>query len=127
MTLTYIASTVRPLLISQASNIFLGVPQGSVLGPTLFLAYINDPTNLTVDGFVFSYADDTAVAFQGKTWKSTYEKVERGLNTISSWLNNNLLTLNFSKTNFICFKYNISQPPDDLNIKIHSCNLPINT
>jgi hypothetical protein len=115
--------------ISEASQISFGVPQGSVLGPTLFLAYINDLTNLIVeDGCVFSYADDTVVVFHGKTWESTYEKAERGLNTVSSWLNTNLLTLNIAKTNFMCFsKYITSQPPDELNIKIHSCTLPINT
>lgn len=113
--------------LSDELNVTFGVPQGSVLGPTLFLIYINDLCNLRgVGGRILSYADDTAIAFTGTTWNEVKVIAEEGLAKVSQWLNNNMLTLNLQKTNFVCFApYNKSQPATDFIIKLHnfsSCN-----
>lgn len=110
---------------SRDLKITFGVPQGSVLGPTLFLAYINDISNLNLDkGQVFSYADDTVVVFHGKTWQSVFGDAKTGLCRVTSYLRTNLLTLNTDKTNFMSFtKYTNSQPSTDLKLKIHNCTL----
>lgn len=110
--------------ISEESDITYGVPQGSVLGPTLFLIYINQLCNMNINkGQVFSYADDTAVVFSGDTWEDVKISAEQGLSKIACWLNSRLLTLNAAKTNYICFtNYNSSQPGYPLNLKIHICN-----
>lgn len=110
--------------ISENVNISYGVPQGSVLGPTLFLVYINGLCNMSVSkGHIFSYADDTAVVFAGTSWSEVRKHTETGLAKIRQWLNSNLLTLNTSKTNFICFTPNIrTQPGIDFTIKIHECS-----
>lgn len=109
---------------SGDADISFGVPQGSVLGPTLFLAYINDLCSLKVNNAkIFAYADDTAVVFSGNSWADVKLKAEEGMNHIAKWLNNNLLTLNATKTNYICFSIsNRSQPDEAFKIKIHSCN-----
>lgn len=109
--------------ISEERPISYGVPQGSVLGPTLFLVYINELCNMSIDaGTVFTYADDTAVVFSGDTWEEVRRAAELGLARIARWLQTNLLTLNTAKTNFICFsKYNSSQPESDFSIRIHNC------
>lgn len=103
-----------------------GVPQGSVLGPTLFLIYINALCNLTINGVrILSYADDTAIIFSSKTWDKVRLEVERGLARVSEWLSENLLTLNTQKTYYVCFtKYANSQPAPDFNIRIHTCRTP---
>jgi hypothetical protein len=109
--------------ISGTVDINYGVPQGSVLGPTLFLIYINELCKMEIEnGQIFAYADDTALVFTGDTWDSVKRSAESGLAKIAKWLNLKLLTLNVSKTNFICFsKYNSTQPDLNFEIKIHSC------
>lgn len=103
-----------------------GVPQGSVLGPTLFLVYINSLCNMTLEnGRVFSYADDTAVVFTGDTWDSVYKSAEMGLAKIAIWLNSHLLSLNTTKTKYIAFtKYKNTQPGLHHSLRIHSCHNP---
>lgn len=115
--------------ISQNKNVTCGVPQGSVLGPTLFLIYINDLCNLCIsDAKIFAYADDTAVVFSGTSWNSAFRSTEIGMCGVGEWLHVNQLTLNTSKTNYICFGIrNNIQTKEDLSIKIHNCNSLSNT
>ena len=112
--------------ISDDVNVTFGVPQGSVLGPTLFLVYINDLCKQELPfGKIFSYADDTAIVFVGNNWEQARVNAEAGLAGIAQWLNMNLLTLNTQKTNYICFSIrDLSQPADDFNIRIHDCFNP---
>lgn len=109
--------------ISNESSVTYGVPQGSVLGPTLFLIYINSLCNMKINsGRVFSYADDTAIVFVGSTWDSVRHSAEAGLAEIGNWLKANLLTLNTEKTNYIAFtNYSSSQPDTNFKIQIHHC------
>lgn len=116
-------------VVSEDVSVTYGVPQGSVLGPTLFLLYINDLCNMTIeDGHIFSYADDTAIVFSGHSWTDVKNKAEKGLVMVNEWLKNNLLSLNIAKTNYICFTmYNRTQPDSMFNITIHKCNLSSQT
>jgi hypothetical protein len=104
-----------------------GVPQGSVLGPTLFLIYINDLTELELsNGRVISYADDTALLFHGNSWNDVFSKAQFGIDLVTKWLNTNLLTLNIKKTNYITFSLaKACQPDTNLKLIVHTCNKEI--
>ena len=108
---------------SEEASITFGVSQGSVLGPTLFLIYMNDLCSIKiVNAIILSYADDTAIIFAGESWEAVRHSAETGLAQVAQWLQHNLLTLNASKTNFLCFSmYNNSQPQSDFSLKIHGC------
>lgn len=110
---------------SSESKIKNGVPQGTVLGPILFLIYINDLCNFVIPGKIVSYADDTAIIVDGNHWKETFSKATDCISLISTWLKYNKLVLNYSKTFYLPFYKTIkNKPKDNLKIRIHntSCN-----
>ena len=89
--------------ISSKQNLTCGVPQGSVLGPLLFLLYIND-IYTTSSKFKFHlFADDTDLLYADKNLKSLDTMVNTELVKVSDWLHANKLTLNTKKSNYVIF------------------------
>lgn len=111
---------------SEEVEVTHGVPQGSIVGPTLFLAYINDLCQLEFEGGrIFTFADDTALFFQGDTWTSTFELAQAGFNRVNKWLNCNFLSLNVLKTKYISFALKTNGiAPESHKITAHRCDLP---
>jgi hypothetical protein len=81
-----------------------GVPQGSVLGPLLFIVYANDLANSSKLGEFVTYADDTNVIYSHIDPNELSALVNSELKYVSSWFSNNKLAVNVEKTNFIVFK-----------------------
>lgn len=72
---------------SDYAEIKFGVPQGSVLGPTLFLTYINDLCSLKLrNARIFTFADDTSIIFYADSWNQVGQIAQEGLDKIGDWL-----------------------------------------
>ena len=83
--------------LSHKLPIKCGVPQGSILGPLLFLIFINDLPNCFNSGTVAMYADDTTVTFSAENTASLEFQINKELGSLENWLIANKLSLNISK------------------------------
>jgi hypothetical protein len=108
--------------VSDSALVVTGVPQGSVLGPVLFLIYINDIYNLNTHSSISSFADDTALLNTNKNKEQAYRNVEADLSLIGDWFVENLLTLNATKSNHIDFSLKKDTEPLSSNLVMHSCS-----
>ena len=102
---------------SSLGFIKCGVPQGSILGPLLFLLYINDLSSVCKHAFPILFADDTNLFLSGKDGSSLSQTMTSELAQISDWLKANKLSLNIKKTHYMLFSGG-KRPPNDLNIEI---------
>ena len=96
---------------SDTKNLTCGVPQRSVLGPLLFLLYINDLPNISNKLKFYLFADDTNIYYESDDLNVLEITMNKELGKLHEWLCLNRLSLNISKTNFVIF---------------HALNKPIN-
>jgi len=84
-----------------------GVPQGSVLGPLLFLIYINEMSNICHTVKFIHYADDTTIYFSHTSIEVVIAELTLGLGRLEDWLLSNYLVLNANKTNCLLISNNV--------------------
>ena len=108
---------------SDIELINCGVPQGSVLGPLLFLIYINDLPNISKKFTFFLFADDTNIFYETNSKLKLEKNVNKELKKLYTWLIVNRLGLNLDKTKFVIFHpYN---KPNNLKINLRINKKPI--
>jgi hypothetical protein len=109
---------------SDYTNISLGVPQGSVIGPLLFLIYINDIAYFLHNISTKLFADDTTLVFNSSSIDNTICSFKRGLLELNEWCKHNKLYINWDKTfaMFITNKNKIILPTqiefENISIKV---------
>ena len=108
---------------SSICNITCGVPQGSVLGPLLFLIYINDLPNTSKLLKFFLFADDTNIYFETDDLSRLSKTVNKELRKVKTWLDCNKLALNINKTNFVLFHSPKKKLPDLIPLKFGKKNI----
>ena len=97
-----------------------GVPQGSVLGPLLFLLYINDIQFCSELISIVLFADDTNILCSHTCLKKSNEIIQSEMNKITDWLNANKLSINAGKTKFILFRSKNKKPKAYIKILINN-------
>jgi Reverse transcriptase (RNA-dependent DNA polymerase) len=103
-------------LSSESKNVTFGVPQGSILGPLLFIIYINDIVKCSSILRLILFADDTTLFHSDKDFDRLISVTNIELEKLAEWFKANKLSLNTKKTNFIIFGH--KQQPDIAKYKL---------
>lgn len=104
--------------ISGFQDITIGVPQGSVLGPILFLIYLNSIFELPFKGKIVAFADDMALAYLNSEKQQMVNDMNSDLNLVSNWFKAHELILS-EKTKVMLFKIGSEPDTNGLNFTYH--------
>jgi len=115
---SYLSNRTQYVKINKTKSIIqeinCGVPQGSVLGPLLFIIYTNDIPNQLQFTRTILFADDTTIYCSNTNLNNLYQDINHDLDVLYDWFKANKLSLNISKTNYMIFSNN-SIPQHNLN------------
>lgn len=95
------------------------VPQGTVLSPVLYNVYVSGLSKLPLHGQLISFADDTALRVQGKTWDDVFYKIKQDMGKIKQWFAFHNLFLNMEKTKIVPFCMDRRNYPTEKNVRVH--------
>ena len=108
---------------SDSLSITCGVPQGSILGPLLFLLYINDLPNTSKLLSFHLFADDTNIYCSHKNLNDLELILNQELHAVAEWMKSNRLALSILKTNFVLFHSKRLKPYTSLNLITDGVNI----
>ena len=103
---------------SDTRHINCGVPQGSVLGPLLFLIYVNDLYRAVLKSSVIQFADDTTLYKAANCNKTLFADINEDLKHLSTWFKSNNLSLNALKTHYVLFRGRRKRYDDEFSLLI---------
>lgn len=104
---SYLSNRSQQVTVNDVASTFLnikiGVPQGSILGPCLFLFFINDLSLLHLSGSLQLYADDAVLLYSSSSQQNLCQQMQSDLSMIETWFSTNRLVLNHDKTKCMFF------------------------
>ncbi len=103
--------------ISSPRKVTCGVPQGSILGPLLFILYLNDLPSVLMNSTITMYADDTAIYYESNDMSELEVMLQEDMNLIYNWLCVNKLSLNVAKSKSMVFSLR-THDSNSLNITV---------
>ena len=103
---------------SEPNLVTHDVPQGSVLGPLLFIIFINDLHKSVKHIQILHFADDTNLKYSNKSMKKINKHINHYLSLVVQWLRSNKISLNADKTEIIIFRSKRKQITKYLNFQI---------
>ena len=106
-------------VLSNVKYINFGVPHGSILGPLLFLIYVNDFPQYITKGKTIMFANDTNLFFTEKCHNSVFKEENEVLKHVDNWLLSNKLSLNINKTSYIVLRTPNTPLPVSNNLYLH--------
>ena len=113
-----ISNITRQVEYSTYHELEYGTPQGSCLGPLLFLIYINDLQNSILYSTTILFADDTTLLQGHQNLRYLKWSVEEDLKLMIDWFRANLLTINLDKTECLLFNKNNCNSPLNLELEL---------
>ena len=108
-------------LNSDTRTVNIGVPQGSTLGPLLFLLYVNDMVNCSTLLNFTLFADDTTLGYSCENFQDLQNILEQEVYKVTKWLSANKLLLNVTKTHSMLFSFKRNVP--NLKIRINDIEI----
>ena len=96
-----------------------GIGQGTILGPILFILYINDIVNHIGDARINMYADDCILYYSGNTWDRVHTVLQNSLHSVSLWFERNALKLNVKKSKCLVISSRTKLKAIDRNLVLH--------
>lgn len=120
-------SAAPDCLVSNRLPITCSVPQGSNLGPILFIIYMNELCNHAFKGRVVAFADDTAILYLADTWEEVEMCATLDLQKLYAWFSFKGLTINISKTGFLPFHLAKDREVEKIRIICHGADCVPNT
>lgn len=105
---------------SNTVRLQCGVPQGAVLGPPLFILYVNDVYDVIIASGLYQYTDDTLLVANDVRCLSAFPKPKNGAIRLSDWCESNLIQIDSANTQLLCSHDTHRTIPSDCSIILHT-------